>query len=214
MRQPPEHRRILYSSTLVFLGDGGMVASIQHLASHHSVQQTATRPNVSLLIVRFACDDLGGNILQGSAHLLHRNILLEESSQPEVYQLHLGADPVLEHDVLRLDVSMYDPGPVQIGECTQDLRNVSSRAGLSHGADRSKTIENVTSTVVVQHQVNLVIAFEQSLKPHNGRVGHLRHRLNFLQEAYPLLWRHPSQVEGLHGHRLSRSSAHCLVDFS
>lgn len=121
-------------------------------ANRHLVDEAAERPEVDLLGVALAQDDLGREVL-GRAHLLHVVDLRAELAlrQPEVSQLALPV--AVDHQVLRLQVPVQDLVLVQLLQHQHHLRRLELGAQLRQFLIRLDVLEDFAAFAEVHYHL-------------------------------------------------------------
>jgi hypothetical protein len=157
------------------------------LASDELVAEHSHAPDVDLLVVVLAENDIRGDVVQGAAESL-AVLFGGVDGPPEVGELESA---VAAQDVLGLYVSVQHALAVQVEQGLDHLPQVEGRLGLGEALLGPQLPEDVAPVRQLQHHVDAVLVRKKAIELQDVRVSRVALDLYFLlQLEHHLAFQH------------------------
>jgi hypothetical protein len=153
-------------------------------ATQHNVREDTGGPDVDGRVVPITQQNLGGNIVGRPTRGLQPCVRLEHVGQAKVGNLDDEAASLVarQQHILCLQVPMRHALLVQVHQSLQQLLNNTRRLRLSQPAIRNNLVKQLTTSNVLDDQVDALLILKGTLQVENVRVVQLLHNLQLAQQ--------------------------------
>ena len=168
----------------------------RHPAMHHLIQQNPHTSNIHLLALPLVFENLGGEVVLSAAQRLPHAASAEVVGEAEVAQLHV--EPLVQQDVLRLDVAVDDVALVDVLQHLQQLPDYFHDQVLLHDPALHVSVESAPLDEL-QDKIELLLMFELPEELYDVGVVELLLDFKLVVEVELFFWGELLQVDDFEG---------------